>query len=426
MNQMSNWTPKEKSTGELSVTIEGDAWKEACRKAFNKIAANVTVEGFRKGHAPKELIEKRVPQQECEIQAIEDNANHWLQDGLKEHELEPISRPQMDIKSVSEEKAEVLFTFAVSPEVKLGEYKGLPYKLEDVTVDDKEFNAEIDRLREQYADYETKDGAAEKGDTVNINYEGFKDGTAFEGGKADNYNLVLGSGSFIPGFEDQLIGVKANEEKEISLKFPEDYHAEDLKGKDVIFKVKVNEVKKKVLPEVDDEFAKDVNAPGVDTADGLKKLVRDRLEEQKKNSAVQKADAEILDKVAANATVDVPDVLVEEEVTSMMNELAQKIQQYGMDMKTYLGMMGKKQEDLRKDYEEDARKAVKLRLVLEAIAKQEKLEPKDEDLEKEYQNIADQYKLEVAKVKSLIDPDYLKKDLKNRMAYDFVKENAAK
>jgi len=295
-----------------------------------------------------------------------------------------------------------------------------------VTVDDKEFNAEIDRLREQYADYETKDGAAEKGDTVNINYEGFKDGTAFEGGKADNYNLVLGSGSFIPGFEDQLIGAKANEEKEISLKFPEDYHAEDLKGKDVIFKVKVNEVKKKVLPEVDDEFAKDVNAPGVDTADGLKKLVRDRLEEQKKNSAVQKADAEILDKVAANATVDVPDVLVEEEVTSMMNELAQKIQQYGMDMKTYLGMMGKKQEDLRKDYEEDARKAVKLRLVLEAIAKQEKLEPKDEDLEKEYQNIADQYKMEVAKVKSLIDPDYLKKDLKNRMAYDFVKENAAK
>lgn len=423
---MSNWELKEKSTGELTVAVEGDEWKKDCEKAFNKLGAKVTIPGFRKGKAPKKIVEKAVSAQECELQAIDDNANTWLRAALKEQNLEPISQPTLDIKSVDADKAEVVFKFAVNPEVTLGDYKGLAYDLDDISVSEDELTAELNRMRETYADLETKDGAAEKGDTVNINYEGFKDGVTFEGGKAENYNLELGSNSFIPGFEDQLIGVKAGDEKELNLTFPEDYHAEDLKGAAVVFKVKVNEVKTKVLPEVDDDFAKDVNAPGVETADDLKKLIRTRLESGKKSTAKNKADDAILDAAAKNAKVEIPDVLVNEEIDGLINQLGQQIQQYGMDVKQYLSMMGKKAEDLREDYKEQAEKNVKVRLVLAKIAEAEKLEPKSEDMEKEFKAIADQYKVDLEKVKQAIDPEMLKKDLRNQLAYEFLKKNAKK
>lgn len=423
---MSNWELKEKSTGELTVAVEGDEWKKDCEKAFNKLGAKVTIPGFRKGKAPKKIVEKAVSAQECELQAIDDNANTWLRAALKEQNLEPISQPTLDIKSVDADKAEVVFKFAVNPEVTLGDYKGLAYDLDDISVSEDELTAELNRMRETYADLETKDGAAEKGDTVNINYEGFKDGVPFEGGKAENYNLELGSNSFIPGFEDQLIGVKAGDEKELNLTFPEDYHAEDLKGAAVVFKVKVNEVKTKVLPEVDDDFAKDVNAPGVETADDLKKLIRTRLESGKKSTAKNKADDAILDAAAKNAKVEIPDVLVNEEIDGLINQLGQQIQQYGMDVKQYLSMMGKKAEDLREDYKEQAEKNVKVRLVLAKIAEAEKLEPKAEDMEKEFKAIADQYKVDLEKVKQAIDPEMLKKDLRNQLAYEFLKKNAKK
>ena len=423
---MSNWELKEKSTGELTVAVEGDEWKKDCEKAFNKLGAKVTIPGFRKGKAPKKIVEKAVTAQECELQAIDDNANTWLRAALKEQNLEPISQPTLDIKSVDADKAEVVFKFSVNPEVTLGEYKGLAYDLDDIAVSEDELSTELNRMRETYADLQTKDGAAEKGDTVNINYEGFKDGVPFEGGKAENYNLEIGSNSFIPGFEDQLIGVKAGDEKELNLTFPEDYHAEDLKGAAVVFKVKVNEVKTKVLPEVDDDFAKDVNAPGVETADDLKKLIRTRLETGKKATAKNKADDAILDEVAKNAKVEIPDVLVNEEIDGLINQLGQQIQQYGMDVKQYLSMMGKKAEDLREDYKEQAEKNVKVRLVLAKIAEAEKLEPKAEDMEKEFKAIADQYKVDLEKVKQAIDPEMLKKDLRNQLAYDFLKKNAKK
>lgn len=423
---MSNWTLKEKSTGDLEVTIEGEVWEKAVKKAFNKIAKNVTINGFRKGAAPQALIEEKVPANERQIQAIEDNANEWMRAALEENKLEPISQPQLDVKSVDDSKAVLTFTFAVQPEVKVSDYKGLPYALEETSVSDDEFNAELDRMRETYADLESKEEPAEKGDTVNINYEGFKDDVAFEGGKGEDYNLELGSNSFIPGFEDQLIGVKTGEEKELNLKFPEDYHAEELKGADVVFKVKVNDVKKKVLPELDDDFAKDVNIPNVSTAEELKKTVRERLENGKKNNAEQKADNELMDALAAKVEVELPEVLVDEEIQNQVNQLAQQIQQYGMNLTQYLSMMGKKPEDLKADYHDGAEKTVKIRLGLEEIAKQENLKPADEDVEKEYDNIAKQYNMDVEKVKSMIDVELLKKDLCNQKAYDFVKENATK
>jgi len=423
---MSNWTLKEKSTGDLEVTIEGEEWTKAVEKAFNKIAKNVTINGFRKGTAPKKLIEEKVSDAERRVQAIEDNANTWMRAALEENKLEPISQPQLDVKSADADKAVLVFTFAVQPEVKVADYKGLPYAVEDTSVSDDEFNAELNRMREIYADLQTKEGAAEKGDTVNIDYEGFKGDVAFDGGKAEGYNLELGSGSFIPGFEDQLIGAKAGEEKELNLKFPEDYHAEELKGADVVFKVKVNDVKTKVMPEIDDDFAKDVNIPNVETAEDLKKTVRERLENSKKSEAEQKADNALMDALAEKVEAEIPDVLVDEEVQNQVNQLAQQIQQYGMNLTQYLSMMGKKPEDLKADYHDNAEKTVKLRLALETIAKLEDLKPSDEDVAKEYDNIAKQYSMDVEKVKSMIDPELLKKDLCNQKAYDFVKDNAVK
>ncbi len=423
---MSNWTLKEKSTGDLEVTIEGEEWTKAVEKAFNKIAKNVTINGFRKGTAPKKLIEEKVSDAERRVQAIEDNANTWMRAALEENKLEPISQPQLDVKSADADKAVLVFTFAVQPEVKVADYKGLPYAVEDTSVSDDEFNAELNRMRETYADLQTKEGAAEKGDTVNIDYEGFKGDVAFDGGKAEGYNLELGSGSFIPGFEDQLIGAKAGEEKELNLKFPEDYHAEELKGADVVFKVKVNDVKTKVMPEIDDDFAKDVNIPNVETAEDLKKTVRERLENSKKSEAEQKADNALMDALAEKVEAEIPDVLVDEEVQNQVNQLAQQIQQYGMNLTQYLSMMGKKPEDLKADYHDNAEKTVKLRLALETIAKLEDLKPSDEDVAKEYDNIAKQYSMDVEKVKSMIDPELLKKDLCNQKAYDFVKDNAVK
>ncbi len=424
VNTMSTWTLKEKSTGELAVTVEGEEWKNAVEKAFNKIAKNVTINGFRKGHAPKALLEERVSEAEREAQAVNDNANEWMRKALEENKLEPISQPELDVKSMSADKAELVFTFAVEPEAVVKDYKGLPYHMDDTTVTDEEFDAELNRMRETYADLQTKEGEAEKGDTVNIDYEGFKDGVAFDGGKAENYNLELGSGSFIPGFEDQLIGVKAGDEKELNLTFPEDYHADELKGAAVVFKVKVNEVKTKVLPEIDDDFAADVNIPNVSTAEELKKTVRERLENNKKNAAEQKADNELMDALVAKVEVDLPDVMVDEEVQNQVNQLAAQIQQYGMSLTQYLSMMGKKPEDLKKDYHDQAEKTVRLRLGLAAVAKAEGLEVTEEDLENQYKEIAEQYSMDVEKVRNLINPEMLKKDVLNQKAYDFIKENA--
>ena len=425
VNKMSNWTLKEKSVGDLTVKIEGKEWADAVKKAFNKIAKNVSINGFRKGQAPKALIEKRVSDNERFITAVDDNANVWMRAALKAEKLVPISQPQLDIKAVDANGVELVFTFAVMPEVKLGDYKGLEYNLDEVAVSDEEVDAELNRMREQYAEVQTKDGAAAEGDTVNIDYEGFKDDVAFDGGKGTNYDLVLGSHSFIPGFEEKLVGVKAGEEKDLNLTFPENYHAKDLKGAAVVFKVKVNEVKTKVLPEVNDEFAKDVNAAGVETVADLKNMIRTRIEDGKKSQAENKADTALMDKLVENAEIDLPEVLVEEEVNNQIQQLAQQISQYGMNFNQYLSMMGKKIEDVRAEYTDNATKTAKLRLILEEIAKVEALEPTEEDLENEYNNIAAQYNMPVDQVKTYISVDMLKRDVRNEKAYAFVKENAA-
>ena len=418
------WELKEKSTGTMTVTVDGEEWKKAVDKAFRKLGSKAEIKGFRKGQVPAKMLEKIIPERERWIEAVNDNANEWLRAGLDDKKLEPISRPMLDIKDMDADHVAVTYDFAVRPEVEMGEYKGLDYTVADSEVSDDELNAELDRMRKQYADMEVKDGEAADGDTVNINYEGFRDGVAFEGGKAENYNLTLGSHSFIPGFEEGLVGVKAGEDKELNLTFPEDYYHEDLRGASVVFKVHVNEVKHEVLPELDDDFAKDVNAPGVENVEDLKKLVKDRLASSKKSKAEDEAEEKLIDQLIAAEKVDLPEVMIDNEVEDMVSNRENYFKQQGLTLDMYLKYTGSDLDAFKKSLRPDAERTVRMRLALEKIAELEKLEPTDEDYEKEYKNIADAYQMDIDTVKKLVDKSYITEGLRSQLAMDFVKKNA--
>ncbi len=423
---MSNFELKEKSMVDLFVTVEGDEWKKAVEKAFDKLAKKVEIDGFRKGQAPKNLVEKRVSSVERFMEAVDENANEWMRTALDENDLKPISQPRLDIKDVNDTKVDLVYTFAVNPEVEVKDYKGLEYKVSETNASDDEINAEIDRMRNQYAEMEVKEDKAENGDTVNINYEGFKDDVPFDGGKADGYDLELGSKQFIPGFEDQLVGTKAGDEVEVNVTFPEEYHAEDLKGANAVFKVKVNEVKKKVVPDLDDDFAKDLNIKDVETVDDLKNTIKERIENSKKASAEQEADNALMEQLIDHITVELPDVLVDDEVNAQINQLASQIQAYGMQLPQYLQMMGKTVNDLKADYSENAEKTVKIRLALQKIAELEELKPTQEEIDKQLQDIADMYQMEFDQVKSMISSEMIEMDVANQKALTFLKDNAKK
>ncbi|MCI6754603.1 trigger factor [Galactobacillus timonensis] len=418
------WELKEKSTGTMTVTVDGEEWKKAVDKAFRKLGSKAEIKGFRKGQVPAKMLEKIIPERERWIEAVNDNANEWLRAGLDDKKLEPISRPMLDVKDMDADHVAVTYDFAVRPEVEMGEYKGLDYTVADLEVSDDELNAELDRMRKQYADMEVKDGEAADGDTVNINYEGFRDGVAFEGGKAENYNLTLGSHSFIPGFEEGLVGVKAGEDKELNLTFPEDYYHEDLRGASVVFKVHVNEVKHEVLPELDDDFAKDVNAPGVENVEDLKKLVKDRLASSKKSKAEDEAEEKLIDQLIAAEKVDLPEVMIDNEVEDMVSNRENYFKQQGLTLDMYLKYTGSDLDAFKKSLRPDAERTVRMRLALEKIAELEKLEPTDEDYEKEYKNIADAYQMDIDTVKKLVDKSYITEGLRSQLAMDFVKKNA--
>ena len=418
------WELKEKSTGTMTVTVDGEDWKKAVDKAFRKLGSKAEIKGFRKGQVPAKMLEKIIPERERWIEAVNDNANEWLRAGLDDKKLEPISRPMLDVKDMDADHVAVTYDFAVRPEVEMGEYKGLDYTVADSEVSDDELNAELDRMRKQYADMEVKDGEAADGDTVNINYEGFRDGVAFEGGKAENYNLTLGSHSFIPGFEEGLVGVKAGEDKELNLTFPEDYYHEDLRGASVVFKVHVNEVKHEVLPALDDDFAKDVNAPGVENVEDLKKLVKDRLASSKKSKAEDEAEEKLIDQLIAAEKVDLPEVMIDNEVEDMVSNRENYFKQQGLTLDMYLKYTGSDLDAFKKSLRPDAERTVRMRLALEKIAELEKLEPTDEDYEKEYKNIADAYQMDIDTVKKLVDKSYITEGLRSQLAMDFVKKNA--
>ena len=418
---MSTWTLKEKSTGELEVVIEGEEWAKAVEKAFNKLAKNVTIHGFRKGCAPKALVEKQISMGERQAAAIDEHINEWLRRGLEETGVEPISQPSVDIREINTEKAVLVYTFQVMPEVTVTDYRGLHYAMAETSVSDEEVNAEIDRMRKQYADIEEKEGAAEDGDIVNINYEGFKEDVAFEGGKADNYDLTLGSGSFIPGFEEQLVGVKKGEEKDVEVTFPENYQAAELAGQPATFHCTVHEVKYKDLPELNDELIKKLKIENVETVDAYKEKVKTDLTAQKEREAEENFTNELLGKVCDNANVEIPAVMIDAEVDRMYKEFEGRMQQSGFTAKQFLEATHQTEEAIRAQMSPEAAARVKTQLVLEAIVKAESIEASDEDVEKEFTTMSEMYNMEVEKIKSLISPESIKADLANQKALDFIK-----
>ena len=408
---------------ELTCTVDGDKWKDAQKKAFKKLASNLEVKGFRKGQVPETIVKKHISLEQIQFEAAQDVAQDALLEGIKENELDLIDRPELNVNSINEDKCELKFTCAVTPDVKLGDYKNLEYKVEDVSVTDGDVEAELDKLKEQKAELEIKeDGAVEDGDIAVIDFEGFKDGVAFEGGKGENYDLKIGSNSFIPGFEEQLIGMKSGEEKDINVTFPEDYHVEDLKGQAVVFKIKLHEIKKKVLGTIDDELVKDLKINDVNTVDELKNYIKDNLLKNKKYEAENKALEELLNKLVEGCEIDVPEVMISNEENQMVQDYAQRFVQQGVTMDQFLKITGQTIEQLKENFKPEAIKRIKTTLCLAEISKVEKLEATAEDIEKGYDDLAKQYNIPVEEVKKYVTDDQIKSDLKVQKALDFLKK----
>ena len=420
---MSEYKKVENAKAELTVTLEGETWKNAIDSAFNKLARKVEVKGFRKGQAPKHLVEKYISHNETLLDAAESLAQKALEDGIKEHDVTLIDRPELKVDELNDEKCVLTFVCPVLPDVKLGDYKKIKYKEEKAKVDENEINDQIVTLLNQKADLELKeDGEVEDGDTVVIDFEGFKDGVPFEGGKADNYDLVIGSNSFIPGFESQLIGMKSEETREIDVKFPDDYHAEEMKGQPATFKVTVHEIKKKVLPELNDEFVEELKYENVKTVDDLKNYTKENLLKRKQEDAKKKAEDDLVDKLAEITEVDIPEALIKSETDSIIQNYEQNMMQQGFSLADFLKMTGQKMDEFRESLRENAIKRIKVNLALDEIGKKENVEVSEDDINEEYKKMAENYSMDVEDIKKYIPADNLKSELKTQKTLDLLKK----
>jgi trigger factor len=419
------WEKLEGNQGVLTVEVSAEEVSKGLDAAFQKVVKTVSVPGFRKGKMPRGMFEKRFGVEALYQDALDFILPEAYGNAIDESGIEPVDRPEIDIEQMEKGK-ELIFkaTVTVKPEVKLGEYKGLEVEELDANVTDEDVANELKTLQERQAELVVKEeGTAENGDTVVLDFEGFVDGEAFEGGKAENHSLELGSGSFIPGFEEQLVGVKAGESKDVEVTFPEEYHAAELAGKPAVFKVTVHEIKGKELPSLDDEFAKDVDDE-VETLDALKEKIKTRLVDSKKHEAEHHLRDTVVEKAAANAEVEIPEVMVTNEVNRMLQEFEQRLQTQGMNLELYFQFSGQDENALREQMKEEAQTRVKVNLTLEAIAKAENLEVTDEDVEAELEKMAGMYNMTVDMIKQALGgSEGIKSDLKLKKAVDFLIEN---
>lgn len=420
----SSWQLNEKSTGVLQVTIEQEAWQALQDKAFAKIAKDVVVDGFRKGRAPKELVAKQVGEGSVFNEAIEMVANDAYQFGVKEHDLSPVGQASLDISELTKEKVTLDFMVPVEPTVTLSDYQSVRVEKPAIEVTDADLAAELDKIRNEHAELVISEEPASLGDTVVIDFEGFQDDVAFEGGKGENYPLELGSNSFIPGFEEQLVGTSKEQELSIDVTFPEEYGVETLAGKPVTFKVKVHEVKKRELPELDDDFVKELAKENVETMDQLNEFLMGELAHKKEHEASHAFEDELLSKVVDPSEVEIPDVMVEEETKHMFEDFKQRLEQQNYTLELYTQLTGQDEAYLTEQLSKDAVKKIKLRLVLDAIAKEQGFDATDEQLDEEYALIAKNYNLELDQVKQIIHAEVVKKEWKLKAALEYLKENA--
>lgn len=409
---------------DFTVKLEGDAWKELIHHCFEHKKNEVNVDGFRKGQVPFDVYVKKFGVESLYMDAV-DHALPELYDKLLEENeglvLNMACRPEVNIKNISMDSLEVVFTVTMKPEVKLGKYKDLGIKKEEVTVTEEEINDELEHLRGHYAEYKEKDGAVELTDEANINYEGFKGGVAFEGGKGENYPLVIGSNTFIPGFEEGLIGMKKGETKSINLKFPENYHSEELKGQEVVFNVTVNSIKQRILPEYNEDFFKDLNMDGVTDLDSLKENIKSHILGHKTQEVEDKYFDEVLTKISEEAKMDIPEGMINEETDRIVDQFNQNLQYQGMNIDTYLKMLNITIEEFKKNFTPEAEKRVKYRLVLEQIVKEEGITVEESELNDYAKDMAKKYNVtEEVFLKEIGGLDFLKYDLEVRKALEIV------
>ncbi|MFB1051805.1 trigger factor [Paraliobacillus sp. JSM ZJ581] len=421
------WEKQEGNKGLLTVEVDAEQFNQALDEAFKKVVKDVQLPGFRKGRVPRGLFEQRFGVESLYQDAVDIILPEAYASAIDETGIEPIDQPEVDITQI--EKGQPLIftaTVEVKPEVTLGEYKGLEIEEVSVEVTDEDVAHELENKREQQAELVVKEeGKAEDGDTVVIDFEGFVDGEAFEGGAAENHSLEIGSGSFIPGFEEQLVGKETGEELEVTVTFPEEYHAEDLAGKEATFKVKIHEIKAKELPEMDDEFAKDVDEE-VETLDELKKKTKERLEEQKQTEADNNKRESLINQASENATVEIPDAMIKSELDRMIREFEQRLQMQGMTMDMYYQFSGQDENALKEQMKQDATNRVKTNLVLEAISDAETLEVTEEDIKEELETMASMYQVDVEQLTQMLggNTNMIKEDLKFKKAIDFLVENS--
>ena len=417
----------EKNMAKLTIEVPASEFEKALQSAYNKQKKSISVPGFRKGKVPRQMVEKMYGPEIF----YEDAANELIptayEEELKNCDLEIVSRPTVDIVQIKKGE-NFIFTaeVAVKPEVTLGEYKGMEVDKTSTRVTQKEVEAKIKEEAEKNARTVTVEGRpVQDGDEVILDFEGFVDGEAFEGGKGENYPLTIGSGSFIPGFEEQLVGAEAEKEVEVKVTFPEEYHAEELKGKDAVFKCTIHEIKEKQIPEIDDEFAAEVSE--FDTLDEYKADVKAKIKEQKENEGKQKKEDQAVEKAVANATMEIPEAMIDEQVRQMVNEFAQNMQYQGISFEQYCQITGMTLEKIQEETRPQAVKRIETRLVLEAIAKAENIEVTEERLDEEIKKMAESYNMEADKLKELMGEEEKKQmmeDIAVQDAVTFLVENA--
>lgn len=406
----------------INYKVEGEQWTIAQDKAFEKLNKTAKIDGFRPGHAPKNIFIKKYGEQEIFLEAADALIKEKYSDIVVKDKITPVLEPKIEPVSITKDAMEVNFTFIIKSEVKLGEYKDLKIKKDEVKVTKKEIEHEIKHLLEHYAEIEEKTGKIELGDTAIINFEGFKDGVAFEGGKGENYPLEIGSNSFIPGFEEDLIGLSKGEEKELKLTFPENYMSEELKGQKVIFKVKINDVKTRVIPELNKEFFDDLNMEGVTNKEELTKMIEEQIKTDKEMHAENKYIDDILEAAAKNMTVELDEELIAEEENRMYEDFLDKLAMQGLTEDIYLKYANTTKENILKEMHPEAEKRVKYRYLLEAVIKAEKIKTTDKEAEKEAEDYAKKYNTTKEEfIKQLGNLDVLKYELNMRKAIDVMK-----
>ncbi len=417
----------EKNVVKLEIEVAAEVFQECMNKAFNKNRMRFNIPGFRKGKAPRAMVERYYGEQALYEDAINFACADAYDKAIDENDIQPVDRPEIDIVQIGNGQSFIFTaTVTVKPEVELGEYTGLSAQKDEVVVTDADVEAELNKIAERNSKLVTiEDRAIQQGDTVNIDFEGSVDGVPFPGGTATGYTLVIGSGSFIPGFEDQLVGVSTGSEAEVNVTFPEDYHSEELKGKAAVFKVKVNEIKYKQLPEINDDFASDVSE--FETLDEYKTDIRAKLTEQAQSQADRKFEDDIIKKAVDNATVEIPEVMVNHRLDDMMRQFDMQLRYQGMNLEGYLKMMGMDESQIRNDYREHALSDVKTQLVMDKIAQTENIEVTPEEYDAELEQMAQRYRQSVEEMKKHLredDIEYIKNSVERKKTVALLVDKA--